>query len=157
PEQSSGTASAAPVARRRFARATSWLAASHSFRVELVLLVGLYAVYQATRGMVAGSRALAIRHAHDVASLERALHLEFEARVQRSAEHVSGVVSALGASYVTFHLVVTGAVLIWLHQRRPSAYPFVRTTLLLASGIATIGFLVFPTAPPRLSGVGIVD
>jgi PAP2 superfamily len=28
---------------------------------------------------------------------------------------------------------------------------------LLASGLAIVGFLVYPTAPPRLAGVGIVD
>jgi hypothetical protein len=32
-----------------------------------------------------------------------------------------------------------------------------RTTLLLASGLSLIGFLVYPTAPPRLAGIGIVD
>jgi hypothetical protein len=35
--------------------------------------------------------------------------------------------------------------------------PFVRTTLLLASGLALIGFLAYATAPPRLSGFGIND
>jgi hypothetical protein len=33
----------------------------------------------------------------------------------------------------------------------------VRTTLLLASGLALVGFLVYPTASPRLAGLGIVD
>jgi hypothetical protein len=41
--------------------------------------------------------------------------------------------------------------LLWLHQRRPDVYPLFRTTLLLASGVALIGYLTFPTAPPRLS------
>ena len=47
--------------------------------------------------------------------------------------------------------------LLWLHQRRPSAFAFVRTTLLLASGLALVGFLVYPTAPPRLAGIGVAD
>ena len=34
---------------------------------------------------------------------------------------------------------------------------FVRTTLLLASTLALVGFLVYPTAPPRLAGIGIAD
>jgi hypothetical protein len=48
-------------------------------------------------------------------------------------------------------------VLIWLHRRHPDGFPFVRTALLLASGFALVGFLVYPTAPPRLAGVGIAD
>jgi membrane-associated phospholipid phosphatase len=47
-------------------------------------------------------------------------------------------------------------VLLWLHRRRPDGFPFVRTALLLASGRALVGFLVYPTAPPRLAGVGIL-
>jgi PAP2 superfamily len=48
-------------------------------------------------------------------------------------------------------------VLLWLHRHRPEGFPLVRTALLLASGLAIVGFLVYPTAPPRLAGVGIVD
>jgi PAP2 superfamily len=48
-------------------------------------------------------------------------------------------------------------VLLWLHQRRPAAFPFVRTTPLLASGLALVGYLAYPTAPPRLAGLGIAD
>jgi hypothetical protein len=63
----------------------------------------------------------------------------------------------LGVCYLTLHLAVTAGVLVWFHQRRPAAFPLVRTTLLLASGIALVGFVVFPTAPPRLAGIGIAD
>jgi hypothetical protein len=55
------------------------------------------------------------------------------------------------------HLAVTAELLLWLHRRRPEGFPFVRTALLVASGLALVGFLVYPTAPPRLAGVGMVD
>jgi hypothetical protein len=158
PDRSCDAARARPVRLpRALARVTRWLAVRHSMRTELVLVLGLYALYEATRGLVAGSRGLAIRHAEDVVSIERSLHFYVEASVQRSAGHVSGLASTFGVAYLTLHLAVTGLLLIWLHQRRPAAYPFVRTTLLLASGLAVTGYLVFPTAPPRLSGLGIVD
>ena len=63
----------------------------------------------------------------------------------------------LGVSYLTLHLAVTAVVLLWLHRRRPTAFPFVRTTLLVASALAIVGFLAYPTAPPRLAGIGIAD
>lgn len=47
--------------------------------------------------------------------------------------------------------------LIWLGRKRPAVYPFVRTTMLLASGFALVGYLAFPTAPLRISGLGIAD
>jgi hypothetical protein len=121
------------------------------------MVVGVYAAYEATRGLVAGDAHVALRHAQDVVSLERSLHVFVEGHVQRAAQAVPGLIGTLGFAYLTLHLTVTGALLLWLHRRRPAVYPLVRTTLLLASALAVAGYLVFPTAPPRLSGVGIAD
>src|SRR4029453_3945681 len=62
-----------------------------------------------------------------------------------------------GIAYLTLHLAVTAVVLLWLNRRRPAAFPFVRTTLLVASALALVGFLAYPAAPPRLAGIGIAD
>jgi hypothetical protein len=139
------------------ARVTHWLSVRHPLRVEAALMLGLYALYETTRGGVAASRRIALRHAHDVVAIERSLHLFVESDVQRGAEHISGLIRTLDVAYLTFHLAFTSLVLLWLHRRRPDAYPLIRTTLLLASALAVIGYAVFPTAPPRLSGLGIVD
>jgi hypothetical protein len=117
----------------------------------------LYAVYEGTRGLVAGDEQVALRHARDVVSLERSLHIFVEGPIQHAAVAIPGLIGTLGFAYLTLHLSVTGGLLLWLHRRRPTAYPFVRTTLLLASALAVIGYLVFPTAPPRLSDIGILD
>jgi len=77
--------------------------------------------------------------------------------VQRAVQTPPGLTSLLGVAYLTLHLTVTAGVLLWLHRRRPEGFPFVRTALLLASGLALVGFFVYPTAPPRLAGVGILD
>jgi PAP2 superfamily len=151
------SAAAASLPARATRRLGRWLSVRHTPRVELVLVLGLYGLYEATRGLVAGGRGVAVRHARDVVSLERTLHWFVEGNVQHAAEHVPGLVGTLCAAYLTFHLALTGAVLLWLHWRCPAAYPFVRTTLLLASAIAAVGYIVFPTAPPRLAGLGILD
>ena len=77
--------------------------------------------------------------------------------MQRAVQTLPGLTSLLGVAYLTLHLASTAGVLLWLHRRRPQGFPFVRTALLLASGLALVGFLLYPTAPPRLAGVGIVD
>jgi PAP2 superfamily len=151
------TAAPASIPARASRRLGRFLSVRHPLRVELVLVLGLYGLYEATRGLVAGGRGVAVHHARDVVSLERTLHWFVEGSVQRSTEHLPGLVGTLGAAYLTFHLALTGAVLLWLHRRRPAAYPFVRTTLLLASAFAVAGYVVFPTAPPRLAGLGILD
>src|SRR2546425_1118528 len=95
--------------------------------------------------------------AHRLVALERSLPLFVEATVQRAVQPLPGLTRLLGVAYLTLHLAVTAGVLLWLHRRRPDGFPFVRTALLLANGLALIGFLLYPTAPPRLAGVGIAD
>jgi PAP2 superfamily len=139
------------------AGAARWLSVRHSLVVEAVSVLALYATYEAARGLVAGNRRVAIEHAHAVASLERKLNLFVEPNVQHAISQVPLMLTMLGSAYLTLHLSLTAGVLVWLHQRRPTIFPQVRTTLLAASGLALIGFVSFPTAPPRLAGVGVHD
>jgi hypothetical protein len=142
---------------RAAGRLGGWLSVRHSLRTEAATVLALYGIYELARGLVVGNAAEADRHAHRLVALERSLHLFLEANVQHAAHAFPGLPSLLGIAYLTLHLAVTAGVLLWLHRRRPSAFPFVRTTLLLASGIALVGFLAYPTAPPRLAGIGIAD
>jgi PAP2 superfamily len=139
------------------ARMRAWVSVRHSLPVEAGLVVVLYALYETARGIVVGDTDAAERHADRLVALERSLHVFAEGGVQRAAHAVPGLPGLLSLAYLTLHLTVTIAVLLWLHQRSPAAFASVRTTLLVASGIALIGFLAFPTAPPRLADVGIAD
>lgn len=134
-----------------------WLAERHSLRVELIAVGLLYGLYETSRGLVAGASATAVAHARAIASLERSLHLFGEPDVQHAAREIPGLIGTLGVLYLTLHLAATGLCLLWLHRRRPAAFPGVRTALLAASSLALIGFLAFPTAPPRLAALGIGD
>ena len=134
-----------------------WLSARHSLSLETALVVTLYGAYELARGLVVGDTKEADRHADQLVALERLLHLFVEAKVQHAADALPGLSGLLGVAYLTLHLAVTTVVLLWLHQRRPTAFPFVRTTLLVASALALVGFLAYPTAPPRLAGIGIAD
>ena len=125
--------------------------ARHSPLVEVSTVVGLYAAYEAARGLVAGAREPAIVRAHDIVRLETHLHVFAEPQVEAFVRGIPGLLGSLSFAYLTLHLLVTGSVLAWLYFRRPAAFPVVRTTLLAASGISLVGFLAFPTAPPRLA------
>ena len=138
-------------------RLGSWLSVRHSLRTEAAAVLTLYGLYELVRGLVGADTAQADAHAHRLVALERSLHLFVESNLQRAVQTLPGLTSLLGVAYLTLHLTVTVGVLLWLHRRRPDSFPFVRTALLLASGLALVGFLVYPTAPPRLAGVGIAD
>jgi hypothetical protein len=135
----------------------AWLSTRHRLQSEAAVVLGLYGLYELARGLVVGDARDADHHAHRVVALERWLHLFGEANVQHAARALPGLTSLLGTAYLTLHLAVTAVVLLWLHRRRPAAFAFVRTTLLLASALSLVGFLVYPTAPPRLAGIGIAD
>ncbi len=137
--------------------ARDWLSVRHSFRAEVFAVLALYAGYEATRGLVVGDSGTAVEHAHQVASLEQSLHLLLEHRVQVAAEYVPGLLGMLGVAYLTLHLAATSVFLLWIYRRRPAEYPLVRTTLLVASALALVGFILYPTAPPRLAGLDVAD
>ncbi len=120
-------------------------------------MVCLYAIYDSARGVVVGGAATAIRNARTVAGIERSLHVFVEPSIQAALTHVPGLVTLFGFGYATFHLGVTGAVLLWLYYRRPGVFARVRTLLVVTTLLALIGFAFFPVAPPRLAGVGIAD
>ncbi len=138
-------------------RLGSWLSVRHSLRAEAAVVLVLYSLYELARGMVVGNAAEAVRHARQLVTLERSTGLFIEERTQDAAHVFPGLIDLLSTSYLTFHLAVTVVVLLWLHRRHPAAFPLVRTTLVLASGLALVGYLAYPTAPPRLSGIGITD
>lgn len=135
-----------------------WLGRRHSLGIETAVLVALYIVYDASRGLVGGRRTAALAHAQMVASWEQGASVGIERGVQRLAGDIPGLIAAFGWGYMSLHLGATGAALLWLHRRRSEqAYVQLRTALLLASGLGLVGFVLFPTAPPRLAAPGIAD
>jgi hypothetical protein len=142
---------------RTLSAAAGWITRRHSFVIEVLMLALTYVAYDAGRGLVRGGTTVAIVHARSIASLERSLDLFHEVDVQRTLVHVPGLTTLFAFGYDVLHLAVTGGVLIWLFFRHREAYPRVRTTLLAATGLALVCFTVFPSAPPRLAGIGIAD
>ena len=106
---------------------------------------------------MAGDAADAVAHARSLAALERRLHVFGESWVQHLFLRAPVLLRLRGYVYVSAHLAVRVAVLAWLYFRRPALFPRVRTALIAAGGIALVGYLLYPTAPPRMAGLGIVD
>jgi hypothetical protein len=124
---------------------------------EILAIVGLYLVSELSRGIARGGAQVAQQHADSIVRLERGTHLFGEPAVQRAAHHVPGLPALLGYAYVSLHLVVTAAVLTWVYRRHHQHYRTLRNTFFAANAIAIAGYWLFPTAPPRLAGVGIGD
>ena len=133
------------------------LAKRHGLATEVAMLIGAYVLYDFSRGLVRGGASIAQRHAQAVAGVERHMSIFIESDVQHALSRVPGIMHIFGFGYDALHLGVTAAVLLWLYLRRPTVFPLVRTTLIVAVLTALTVFALFPTAPPRLAGLGIND
>jgi hypothetical protein len=124
--------------------------------VEAMLIAGLYLGGELARGVARGGESTAAAHAATIARLERSLHVFDEAAIQQAAGRLD-LAAFLGYAYVSVHLAGTAAALVWVYRRRRYAYTRLRNALALASGLGVVGYALFPTAPPRLAGLGIAD
>jgi membrane-associated phospholipid phosphatase len=116
----------------------------------------VYGLYHAGRWLFAGRGQVAREHADQVIHVERSLHIAIEASVQRALD--APVLSWLLANlYLAAQLVVLPGALIWLYHRSPGVYRRLRNTVIWAWMLAVPIFALFPVAPPRLAGIGIVD
>jgi hypothetical protein len=116
---------------------------------QLSVFVFAYAGYTLVRGLAEGSANEAFAHARDLISLERTLHLFVEPSVQAWASGSHIVIVLASWLYVNAQGPITAAALLWLYLRRNSSFYFVRNMFVIAMFIALIGYIVFPTAPPR--------
>lgn len=123
---------------------------------EVGLFTACYLLYSLARGVSRGSEVDAVRNAARVVALQAQLGLNVEGRIQSwlSGLHLMEV---LGALYLLAQLVAVPVALVLVYRRRRALYPVLRTTLLAAWIIAIPIYAMFPTAPPRLSGIGILD
>jgi len=136
---------------------TTELIRARTGRIEAATAVALYGVYELVRGFGGEDWTAARLHTADIVGVERSLGIFWERGIQAASSSVPGLASVLGVLYISLHFVVTIVFLVWVHRRRPDAFAAVRTTLVVATGLALAGYLTFPAAPPRLAGLGFTD
>ncbi|MDN5682240.1 phosphatase PAP2 family protein [Corynebacterium glyciniphilum] len=126
--------------------------------LEILLLLGLYAVYSAIRNSVHDADAVAHRNGQAILDFQDHLGLSLERGLNTflDASPTAAAVSAL--VYASLHFLVTPAVLVWLYLRHDRRYRFLSLIIILTTVVALIGFFITPTAPPRLLATeGFVD
>lgn len=123
--------------------------------IELAIWAAVYGTYLAVRGLTIGAPNEAFSHAADVVDIERTVGIFQESGFQHLVQPVADVFSTY---YMLGFGPVIGFMAIWLGTRRRALYREFRNALLFSLAMATVVFVTFPTAPPRLvSGLGIAD
>jgi hypothetical protein len=125
---------------------------------QILLFCGAYWVYRIVRGQVFDQSAAAFEHARDIVGLERSLNVFVEPALQSWAIG-SGWLDEVGAwMYLNTHFAVTTCTLAFIYLFRNEHFYFVRNMFMVAMALALLGYVVYPTAPPRLlPELGFVD
>jgi hypothetical protein len=125
---------------------------------QIVLFCGAYWVYRLVRGQVFTQSAAAFEHARQIVDLERALHVFVEPQIQSWAIGAGWIDDVGSWMYLNTHFVVTTCTLAFIYLFRNEHFYFVRNMFMVAMGLALIGYVGYPTAPPRmLPELGFVD
>ena len=120
---------------------------------EALLVLSFYVVYSAIRNLFGSetvSATTALANAERVIDLEQALGLYVELDVQRAFIDWRWFIQFWNIFYGTFHFAVTIFTLVWIYRRFPHLYALHRSTFLCTTGLALVGFALFPLMPPRL-------
>lgn len=82
----------------------------------------------------------------------------FELGLQRGLAGVSWLITAANVTYWLAQFAIVGVGLLWIYLRRNPSYLVVRDTIIVTNTLALLGYVLMPTAPPRLlTGVGFID
>ena len=125
-------------------------------RIQVGLFLLAYLVYSIARWLTVGELPDATAHAHWIVDLEKSTGVEVENQVQTAFTGTIGL-WILNHLYLAAQLVVLPGALIVLYKRSRPAYERLRNTVLATWLISIPVYALFPVAPPRLAGIGMVD
>src|SRR5215210_4559352 len=123
---------------------------------QVALFFLAYLVYSGARYFTIGDLGDATANAHWIVGLENDLSLGIEGAVQQALTG-SVVLWILNHVYLAAQLVVLPGALWLLHRTARPAYIRLRNTVLATWLLSIPVYGLFPVAPPRLAGVGLVD
>ena len=124
---------------------------------QLAVVVGAIAAYEVARHAMQPNWAQAFANARRVESVEQVLGVAWEQSLQRAFLALPDVMQALNVFYFVGHFLITGIFFVWLYRRSWDGFRTYRDAFLIATAISVFIHWLFPTAPPRLAGIGLED
>ncbi|MEU5401693.1 phosphatase PAP2 family protein [Streptomyces sp. NPDC005963] len=125
---------------------------------EILLIAVSYWTYSLIRNAVPEQKAQALKNADWIWDAEKAIGLAFEESVNHAVNSVTWLIVGMNYYYATLHFIVTIGVLVWLYRWHPGRYAPARLVLFATTGVALVGYYLYPLAPPRLmNGQNFID
>ncbi|PZH15763.1 hypothetical protein C1I97_07615 [Streptomyces sp. NTH33] len=117
---------------------------------EILLIAVSYWTYSLIRNAVPEQKTQALRNTDWIWSAEHRLGIAVEQSINHAVNSVTWLIIGMNYYYATLHFVVTIGVLVWLYRSHPGRYAAARFTLFITTGVALLGYYLYPLAPPRL-------
>jgi hypothetical protein len=121
------------------------------------LVAAAIVAYVGARGLTEADPSRALKHAQAVVDWEQRHHLHEELALQKLVIGHGRVIDVLNWIYIWGHWPVIIAVLVWLLRAHPEPYRLLRNAIFISGAIGIAVFVLYPVAPPRLAGIGLVD
>jgi membrane-associated phospholipid phosphatase len=106
--------------------------------------------YQVARGIADRNPPRAFENGLHVIGIEQHANALFELTLQRFIDGSQVLATAASWTYWNSEFTVLGLALLWVYLRRNEAFVRFRNTILLANVIGLVGYVLLPTAPPRM-------
>ena len=120
------------------------------FGRQLAIWFGFLAAYQVARGIADRDPPRAFDNGLHVIGIERHANALFELTLQRLVDGSQVLATLASWTYWNSEFTVLGLALLWVYLRRNEAFTRFRNSILLANVIGLIGYVLLPTAPPRM-------
>lgn len=128
------------------------------FGRQVAILVSVDLAYTLARGLAEGQRYVAMNRGWQIMEFEKSIGTFFEPALQAMILPSQLLVDFANQIYLNAQFSIALGFLLWLYFFRNESYYFVRNMFVVAMGLALVGYILFPTAPPRMfPGVGFVD
>ena len=148
------TAAAAPPQDERKILPRGW----GDLMLQIVIWFGFLAAYQVARGVADRNAAAAFENGLKVIDLESRANTLFELSLQGLVQSSQVLAVMTSWTYWLSQFTVLGLSLLWVYLRRNDVFPRFRNLIMLANVIGLAGYVLLPTAPPRMfPDVGFVD
>jgi membrane-associated phospholipid phosphatase len=128
------------------------------FARQLAIWFGFVLLYQVARGVADRDSGEAFQNGLRVAHFESRVASLFELSLQGFLNSSHLLIELTSFTYWLSQFAVLGLALLWVYVRRNGAFLRFRNTVLLANVLGLVGYVLLPTAPPRMfPGLGFVD
>jgi PAP2 superfamily len=127
--------------------------------LQLSIWFGFAVLYQIVRGYADRKPPqVALAHGYRVLHLETSVFNRlYELTLQNFVDQRHLLAVAVSWTYWNSEFTVVGLAVLFVYLRRHDAFARFRNAILLANVIGLVIYAAYPTAPPRLLGLGFVD